>query len=320
MAGMTEEQALLADQIGRFLAEAPRDWAALAGMGLTGLLVPEAAGGSGGGPAEAWVAARAAGAAALAEPLAACAFVPAVLLAGEDAALAALAEGAARFAAVPEPPAGEVLAGVPGADRAQGLILALPGPGGPAPVLLDLAACPEAVVPAPLIDGTPAADIRLTPDLLQTRRPLPGGPAALAQAGRIARLAEVAEAAGAAESAVALTARYLAERRQFGRPLAEFQALRHRLVAMMIAAQEIEALGLSAAAAVAAGAPSADRVLAQALWKAATAGRRVAEEAVQLHGGVGVTREFPVNARFRRLVRLSLARGGADALLGTLAG
>jgi alkylation response protein AidB-like acyl-CoA dehydrogenase len=175
-------------------------------------------------------------------------------------------------------------------------------------------------VPAPLIDGTPAADVTLTPALMQTRRPLPGGAAALARADRLLRLSEVAEAAGAAEAALRLTARYLTERRQFGRPLSEFQVLRHRLVGMMIAAQEIEALGLSATAAIAAGAPEADLVLTRALWKAATAGRAVAEEAVQLHGGVGVTLEYRVNAHFRRLTRLSLARGGADALLAALAG
>ncbi|MCL4189836.1 MAG: hypothetical protein KJZ85_19730 [Rhodobacteraceae bacterium] len=312
----TEEQTLLADQIARFLEAGPADWAGLAGIGLTGITVAADHGGIGGGAREAWIAARAAGAACLAQPLTHGAILPGLLL-DDGAAAAALAAGRRRIIALPAAAAaeGELLAGVPWVDGAEALILA---PGG-APALLDLGADRGAVTPRPLIDGMPGADIRLTPALLQSRRPLGGGAAALVRAERFERLATVAEAAGAAEAAVALTARYLTERRQFGQPLAAFQALRHRLVEAMVSAQEIHAAGLSACLAVTGDAPAADRLLAAALYKAATAGRRVAEEAVQLHGGVGVTEEFRVSHLFRRLVRLSLAFGGAPAHLARLA-
>lgn len=307
---MTEDQRLLAEGLARFLGEgAPKSWEEIAAMGLTGLLAPPEAGGIGGGARELWIAARAAGVACAAEPLAGAAFLPGLLLEGEarEAHVAGRLRCATAFAA--EAGEGQVLRAVPGAEAAALLILVTPS----GAVTLALGDCPGAAVPAPALDGTAAADVTLSPALLQTRRALPGGRAAAAEALRLARLARVAETAGAAEEALRLTARYLTERRQFGQPLAAFQALRHRLVDAMIAAQEIHALGLSAAVAVARGAPGAEAVLAAARLKAATAGRRIAQEAVQMHGGVGVTEEYRVSRLFRRLTRLTLEEGGAAA-------
>lgn len=148
---------------------------------------------------------------------------------------------------------------------------------------------------------------------------------------RLATHRDFALAAGAVGSAAALldsTVDYLKTRRQFGRPLALFQALKHRcadLKAQVEAAQALLLDGL-ARAGDALDAPPAESAGRAAKLLACTSGAKVAEEALQLHGGIGMTAEHPCHLYLKRaLLDEHLGRAGhryeldlAEACLGTL--
>ena len=104
---------------------------------------------------------------------------------------------------------------------------------------------------------------------------------------------------GAARASLDDSRRYLGERRQFGRRLAEFQALQFRIADM---ATELEAARLMvhrAAASLDGGAPEATLHCAMAKRFATDAGFRLCNEALQLHGGYGYLRDFPLERRVR---------------------
>ena len=122
-----------------------------------------------------------------------------------------------------------------------------------------------------------------------------------------------AEAAGIVGALNRATFTYLGNRKQFGVPLATFQALQHRAADMFIAAEEIaagvnhaiEAMG-GAARTARSAALSAAKVIADA------GGRRIGHEAIQLHGGMGVSDELNVSHYARRLAAIRADLGSAD--------
>ncbi|RJG54640.1 acyl-CoA dehydrogenase [Sphingobium terrigena] len=134
------------------------------------------------------------------------------------------------------------------------------------------------------------------------------GDAATALADRLSALRSVALAGdclGGADAALAMTTDYLETRRQFDRPLALFQALKHRVADMKAALAAAQALFWartedSAADAVTMGAMKAH---------AASIYRLIAEEAIQLHGGIGLTMEHPCHLFLKRAT-LNAALGG----------
>jgi alkylation response protein AidB-like acyl-CoA dehydrogenase len=128
-----------------------------------------------------------------------------------------------------------------------------------------------------------------------------------------ATVALCAEACGIVRALVAATCDYLKLRRQFGRALGNNQVLQHRMVDMLILQQEIAALTARAQAALAG--PVLERTLAVSAAKAyiSRAARQVANEAVQMHGGVGVTEELAVSHHFRRLMVNAALFGDRDA-------
>ncbi len=115
-----------------------------------------------------------------------------------------------------------------------------------------------------------------------------------------ARIALAAEAAGAARGLFDLTQEYIAGRVQFGRSIASFQAIKHRMAALFVALNTLDALIAGAAESADAGDP-----LAAAESRAAWAMARdlqadVAAESIQLHGGVGATWEYAPHLFFKR--------------------
>tara|TARA_B100001939_G_scaffold323313_2_gene314442 strand:+ start:4191 stop:5327 length:1137 start_codon:yes stop_codon:yes gene_type:complete len=119
---------------------------------------------------------------------------------------------------------------------------------------------------------------------------------------------------GAAQACLDLTITYMKERKQFGKPLADFQALQFRLADM---ATELEAARLllhKAAAMVSAGAPEATRYAAMAKRLATDTGFKVVNEALQLHGGYGYLRDYPVE-RFLRDVRVHQILEGTNEIM-----
>ena len=122
-----------------------------------------------------------------------------------------------------------------------------------------------------------------------------------------------AEAVGAIKYAHDATLDYLKTRRQFGVPIGSFQALQHRMVDILISYEQAKSIACLAAVKVdTADAPERRRVVSAAKIKIADACRHVSQEAVQLHGGMGMTEELKISHTFRRLTTIAQAFGDAD--------
>ena len=126
------------------------------------------------------------------------------------------------------------------------------------------------------------------------------------------------EAVGAMKSANLATLEYLKTRRQFGVPIGAFQALQHRLVDMFVSAEQARSLALLACSKVDAAARGEIsvrermHVVSAAKVKVSQAGRHVGQEAIQLHGGMGMTQEMKVAHSFKRLTMIAQTFGDAD--------
>jgi alkylation response protein AidB-like acyl-CoA dehydrogenase len=130
-----------------------------------------------------------------------------------------------------------------------------------------------------------------------------------------------AEAVGAMKYAHDATLEYLKTRRQFGVPIGSFQALQHRMVDILISCEQARSIACVAAVKIdTADAAERRRVVSAAKIKIADAARHVSQEAVQLHGGMGMTEELKISHTFRRLTMIAQAFGDADHHLARFAG
>ena len=112
---------------------------------------------------------------------------------------------------------------------------------------------------------------------------------------------------------------YLKERKQFNRPVGGFQALKHRLAQLWLEAVGLRAAARNAADALATGSEDIDVAVAVAQAYAAPVAVRAAEEALQLHGGIGMTWEHPVHLYLKRAKADSIAYGTAGSHRAALA-
>ncbi|WP_439567421.1 acyl-CoA dehydrogenase family protein [Sphingopyxis sp.] len=124
-------------------------------------------------------------------------------------------------------------------------------------------------------------------------------------------VAHLAEAVGSMEAAVDATLDYVRTRQQFGAPIGSFQVVQHKVVDMSVACEEARALTLVAASQLASGG-DASSLIAAAKVRVAQCGIAVAQQAVQLHGGVGTSEELVVSHHLRRQMMLDLAHGDRD--------
>jgi alkylation response protein AidB-like acyl-CoA dehydrogenase len=128
-----------------------------------------------------------------------------------------------------------------------------------------------------------------------------------------------AEAVGAMEEALRLTTDYLTNRKQFGVPLSKFQTLTQRAADMYVSLELARSMNFYAAISIADG--NFDPVIAaRAKLQISRSGRHIAQEAIQLHGGIGMTAEYPVGHYAARLTAINQTLGSADDQLGTLIG
>jgi alkylation response protein AidB-like acyl-CoA dehydrogenase len=112
-----------------------------------------------------------------------------------------------------------------------------------------------------------------------------------------------AEAVGAMEAMQAMTLDYLKTRQQFGKPIGENQVLQHRSAEMLVALES--ARGMAMLAAMMVDEPDAterERNIAMAKVGVGQAGRFVSQQAIQLHGGIGMTEEYAIGHFFRRVM------------------
>jgi alkylation response protein AidB-like acyl-CoA dehydrogenase len=176
-----------------------------------------------------------------------------------------------------------------------------------------------------LVDGNWAADLKFVRARAEgLAAPVPGDPLAgiggaiglLAAAGRNAELL------GGCEAALELTVQHLRTRSQFGQSLGEYQALRHRVAEMYIALEQIRSAAEMASEAMESfdrgEAASALRRSAQARLVAFEAAAWMLQQAIQLHGGMGMTEELAIGHYYRRLLVLQAVGGGASDALASL--
>ncbi len=129
-----------------------------------------------------------------------------------------------------------------------------------------------------------------------------------------------AEACGVMGAMHALTVEYLKVRKQFGVPIGQFQVLQHKAVDMYVAAEQARSITLYATM-MAESDDEAERARAAHAAKAeiGRGGRLVGENAVQLHGGVGMTMEYAVGHYFKRMTMIDLMFGDSEHHLRALA-
>ncbi len=318
----------------------------LAELGLTGLTVPEAHGGLGMGPVDSMVVMQALGQGLVLEPLAQTLAASTVLAhtapddvqaqwlpriaSGEALVVLAHQERKARYQlGICEAKAAPALDGwtvsaikhmVPVGDQADAWLVPAriaDASGDRMALFLVERTAPGVMATGHATqDGGRAANVTLTdaPATLVTRN----GLAALELAADVSLAALCAEAVGVMDKTVALTVEYMNTRKQFGVVIASFQALRHRVADMKM---QLElARSMSYYATLKMGAPAAERSLAlsRAKVQLGHSMRFVGQQAVQLHGGMGVTDEMLVSHCFKRLTQMEMTLGDTLHHLGVV--
>jgi len=349
-----EEQQLLADSVRRYLGKSydfesrrkivsgpgwsAEAWAQFAEMGLTGLPVSAEHGGFGGGAVDLMGVMEAFGEALVVEP-----YLPLVLAlrlverggspAQKQALLPGVVEGKTKLALAHNEKgtrfaldaartrasrkgSGWILDGekaaVVGASTAERLVVTARGDAGIALFLVDIGRVN--------LQTYRTMDERLASDVVLRAadgEPIDGGLAALEEAVHFGTALACAEAVGAMKFACDTTLEYLKTRKQFGVTIGTFQALQHRIVDMFISLEQARSMACLAASRADAGGDR--RSISAAKIKIADAARHISQEAVQLHGGMGMSEELKVSHAFRRLTVLAREFGDADHHLARFA-
>ncbi|MEN3295733.1 MAG: hypothetical protein V7642_4986 [Burkholderiales bacterium] len=323
-------------------------WKGLADIGLLSLNVPEEEGGLGGSPVDTMLAMNAVGEGLLLEPYLASAVIATktiavlgneaqrsvllpALAAGEEIGVLAHEEPGTRFdwQAIQTRawPAGNgyMLTGhkslVSHGASADVLLvtarLAAAGQHGP----LAVFAVPRNAeglrrVPYKTVDGLPASEIWLNQTFVPASALLDADSDAETRLGEILDIglaAVCAEAVGALDKMLAATVEYARNRKQFGVPIGKFQALQHRMADMVLHIEQARSMSYLAAVRCTDPDPVARRrALSAAKVVIGQACRFVGQQAVQLHGGMGVTDELDVSHYFKRLMAIELQFGSTD--------
>lgn len=317
-------------------------WQKFAELGWLAVPLPEADGGLGGSMTDTAIVSEQFGRALVVEP-----FLATVILGG--GLVCALAEASRREELVPRIAAGELQLAVafaepdsryelenvsaraegrPGGWRLNGhkavvlnapdaelvLVSAATAAGGLSIFTVDPRAAGVTISPFRLVDGTRAAELRLS------NVELPGDALLGAEGGALPALSTVidratlcvcAEAIGAMEALLWKTVEYTRTRKQFGVSLSTFQALQHRMAEMFIELEQSRSILIMAVMAMDGGENIA-RAVSAAKARIGRAARLVGQEAIQLHGGIGVTDELDVSHYFKRLTAIEALFGNSD--------
>ncbi|MFZ6644404.1 acyl-CoA dehydrogenase family protein [Undibacterium sp. TJN25] len=122
-----------------------------------------------------------------------------------------------------------------------------------------------------------------------------------------------AEAIGLMEALTAATLEYLKTRQQFGVPIGKFQVLQHRMAEMFMEMEQARSMATLAAVKVSSSdVEERRRTVSAAKARVGQAARYVGQQAVQLHGGMGVTNELPAAHMFKRLTMIEVSLGDTD--------
>ena len=292
-------------------------WRTLAAdLGVAGLLVPESLGGAGAGAREAAVVMEEIGRAVAPVPFLSSAVLATVALlrAGDTETVSALAQGELTAALVvplstaPGDPTTAVSGGadglsgsvtsVAGAAEADVLVVPVAGPDGLELHTVPRAAAGVRVSPLVALDMTrPLADVSFSAAASSRVGPADGP---VAEALRTGAALLASEQLGVAQWCFDTTLAYVKQRKQFGRAIGSYQAVKHRLADLWFEVGAATAAARYAADTCARD--DEDAAVATALAQAYCSGIavRAAEECVQLHGGIGMTWEYPAHLYLKR--------------------
>ncbi|MCC6000854.1 MAG: acyl-CoA dehydrogenase family protein [Pararhodobacter sp.] len=296
----------------------PAVWEALADLGVIGALLPEDKGGFGGAGFDIATVFQALGHALCPEPMLAQLMGLSVLADTGQETEAALTGQEKLALALGEPGGGSGME--PPQTRAQraGEAWRLDGRksvvwgGGSADRLVVSAAHDQGlglflvnagdagIAPYAMIDGGGAAEVSL--DECPAICLVEEGGAVLARAIDRGTLALCAEAVGAMDHVQGLLAEHLRTRKQFGVPLSKFQVLRHRFIDLCVELEQARSITIRAADAL--DTPEGPRAVSMAKALVGQVARQWSEEAIQLHGGIGMTWEAAVSHYAKRLVMI----------------
>ena len=312
----------------------------LAELGLAGLYISEDDGGLGMGPVEGMVVMEELGRGIVLEPLTQtlisggvigaysgadvkAAWLPKIA-SGEALVVLAQQERAARYrldvckTTATQAGSGWTVSGaksvVPAGDQADAFLVPATTNGKIALFLVERSASGVSTQGYGTQDGGRAAEVTLqnAPATLVTA----DGLAALEHAVDIGIAAACAEAVGVMDKTVAVTAEYLNTRKQFGVAIASFQALRHRMSDMKMQLELARSMNFYATLKLNAPADERRRALSRAKVQLGQSMRYVGQQAVQLHGGIGVTDEYIVSHYFKKLTQLEMSFGDTLHHLG----
>ncbi|MFW0783195.1 acyl-CoA dehydrogenase family protein [Gordonia sp. CPCC 206044] len=316
-------------------------WKSLADIGILGLTFPEDDGGMGAGPVEFASVMTELGRALAPEPYLDSVLVPGSLVAATADAqtraelLGGLASGELLMAfahleagdrwpsaKVATTATGDKLTGtktlVGHGDCADKLIVSARTDDGIGLFLVDADAAGVTRTPYRTHDRRRGAQIEFA-DAQATRLGSGDASSVIADAEVGIQTALCAEALGAMERALELTVEYLKTRKQFGVTLSTFQTLTQRAADMYVQLELARSMSLYATTSLADGV--CDPVVAsRAKLQITTSARLIGQEAVQMHGGIGMTAEYPVGHYLSRLTAIGHTLGGTQDHLSSLAG
>ena len=312
----------------------------LAELGLTGLYVSEDNGGMGMGPTEAMVTLEELGRGIVLEPLAQTLITSATLqthapaalqaawlprmAAGEAIVVLAHQERAGRYqpsrctAQASEAGGAWTVTGtksvVAVGDQADAFVVPALAHGQIALFLVERSASGVSTQGYITQDGARAAEVVLNQAAAQLITL--NGLTALEEAVDIGIACVCAEAVGVMDKTMAITVDYMNTRKQFGVAIASFQALRHRVADMKMQLELARSMSYYATLKLHAPAEERRRALARAKYQLGVSMRFIGQQAVQLHGGIGVTDEYIVSHYFKKLTQLEMSFGDTLHQLG----
>ena len=352
---LSGEQEQIRDSVRRFAATADRRalrrapggysrerWREMAELGLLALAVPEAAGGMGGSPIDLAIVAEALGNTIAPDPWLDNGVLPARLLcaagrddqvesaiSGDTFSAFAFAERARRFSLEPRAVVIEAAAGgdelrgektfVSGGALADQMLVLADRKGLAAIVTVPAASAGIVQHPYRVADGSIASELRFNRVPLAADADLAIGAAALADVVALVRLLAAAEMLGLAQRLFDDTIVYAKQREQFGVPIGSFQALQHRLVDCYAALEQSRSMVYRVALSAAAGGDAWWRAAAGAKAYVGDQADRIAREAVQIHGGMGVTDDLAIGHALKRVLVLARLFGDEDAIMAEYA-
>ena len=320
-------------------------WGQLADLGVLAVNIPEAHGGLGYGPVETMLVMNALGNGMLIEPYLASAVISTALINGladdatKETLLPQLAAGQKIAVLAHQEPGsratpdklhsradatgdGYVLNGakavVAGADCADWLLVsAVSGAGGTGLFLIERGTPGLLVQGYPTLSGERAGEVLLRNVYVAASARLGGeAGAAIAQALDIGLAALCADAVGAMLGLLDATIEYLKTRRQFGQPIGRFQALQHRAADMLLNFEQAKSMSYLAALRCSdEDVGERQRYLSAAKVCIGQACRHLSQNAVQLHGGMGMSDELNVSHWFKRLTMIESSMGDSDSHL-----